>query len=83
MTIARHIYARAARDRLIDLLGLGETYPLRDLKVDEVQLTVSFDEPSAFKVEPAQEPCLILEDRQLRHLLAVRSGSETQESQDQ
>lgn len=55
MTIAKHLYARAARDRLIDLLGLGETYPLQDVSVQEQQLTVSFDEPSEVDVEPAQE----------------------------
>lgn len=54
MPIARHIHARAARDRLLDLLGLGETYPLRDVTVQEEQLTVSFDAPSAFQIEPAQ-----------------------------
>lgn len=55
MPIAKHIYARAARDRLIDLLGLGETYPLQDVTVEEEQLTVSFQGPSDFEVEPAQE----------------------------
>lgn len=54
MPIAKHIYARAARDRIIDLLGIGETYPLRDVTVDEEQLTVDFDRPSSFRVEPAQ-----------------------------
>jgi hypothetical protein len=53
--IAKHVYARATRDRIIDLLGLGETYPLRDVTVGEEQLTVDFDAPSAFDIEPAQE----------------------------
>ena len=30
-----HIHVRDARDRLIDLLGIGQTYPLRDLAVRE------------------------------------------------
>lgn len=55
MPIAKHIYTRAARDRLIDLLGLGETYPLQDVTVTEEQLTVDFQEPSEVDVEPAQE----------------------------
>src|SRR4051812_42853585 len=55
MPIAKHIYARAARDRVIDLLGLGETYPVRDVTVDEEQLTVDFEAPSSFEVEPAQD----------------------------
>jgi hypothetical protein len=55
MPIAKHIYARSARDRIIDLLGLGETYPLRDVRVEEGQLTVDFDSPSSFEIEPAQE----------------------------
>lgn len=55
MPIEKHIYARAARDRIIDLLGLGETYPLRDVTVEEEQLTVDFAAPSSFEIEPAQE----------------------------
>src|SRR4051794_29427868 len=55
MPIEKHIYARAARDRIIDLLGLGETYPLRDVPVEEEQLTVDFAAPSSFEIEPAQE----------------------------
>jgi len=54
MPIAKHIYARAARDRIIDLLGIGETYPVRDVTVDEEQLTVDFEGPSSFQIEPAQ-----------------------------
>src|SRR3954463_3147486 len=34
---------RDARDRVIDLLGLGETWPLRDLPVPDERLTVPFD----------------------------------------
>jgi len=55
MPIERHIYARAARDRILDLLGLGETYPVRDVTVDEEQITVDFEAPSSFDIEPAQQ----------------------------
>lgn len=55
MAIPKHVYAREARDRVLDLLGLGETYPVRDVTVDEEQLTVDFDSPSLFRIEPAQE----------------------------
>jgi hypothetical protein len=55
MPIEKHVYARATRDRIIDLLGLGETYPLRDVTVEEDQLTVDFNAPSKFEIEPAQE----------------------------
>src|SRR4026207_903313 len=59
MPIAKHIYARAARDRIIDLLGIGETYPVRDVTVDEEQLTVDFEGPSSSQTGPAprRPPC--------------------------
>jgi hypothetical protein len=52
---AKHILMRSARDRLIDLLGIGETYPLQDVPVQGEQLTVDFDKSSTFFVDPAQE----------------------------
>lgn len=45
---------RDARDRLIDLLGIGETYPLRDVDVQEEQLTVNFNEPANITIDPGQ-----------------------------
>nr|VFK77830.1 MAG: hypothetical protein BECKSD772D_GA0070982_100244 [Candidatus Kentron sp. SD] len=38
-----NIDVRDARDRLIDLLGIGETYPLLDLPVRDDQLMVPFE----------------------------------------
>ncbi len=49
-----HIHVRAARDRLIDLLGIGETYPLRDLAVPDDQLTVAFNTSANVPIEPSQ-----------------------------
>ncbi len=48
------IHVRAARDRLIDLLGIGETYPLRDLAVPDDQLTVAFNTSAKVPIEPSQ-----------------------------
>ncbi|HEX8115079.1 MAG TPA: hypothetical protein VF516_45435 [Kofleriaceae bacterium] len=50
----RHVHVRATRDRVIDLLGLGETYPLQDVAVEQDQLTVSFQQPTSFGIEPIQ-----------------------------
>jgi hypothetical protein len=34
---------------------MGQTYPVQDLAVEGEQLTVSFDQPSSFEVEPGQK----------------------------
>jgi hypothetical protein len=49
-----HLQVRDARDRLIDLLRIGETYPLRDLAVRDEQLTVAFNTSAKVPVEPSQ-----------------------------
>src|SRR5690242_315086 len=55
MATETHLHVRSARDRLIDMLRLGETYPLQDVAVEDEQLTVSFDgEPSGFEIDPGQ-----------------------------
>ncbi|APR88497.1 hypothetical protein A7982_13846 [Minicystis rosea] len=54
MTIARPIDVRCARDRVVDFLGLGETTPLRDVNVQEVQLTVNVGAPCEITIDPAQ-----------------------------
>jgi len=46
---------RAARDRMIDLLGLGETYPIRDLPVPNDRLRVSFNATAAIRVEASEK----------------------------
>lgn len=43
MMTTTHIQVRDTRDQLLDLLPFGNTYPLRDLTVDDQQLTVAFD----------------------------------------
>jgi hypothetical protein len=50
----RHLCVRDTRDRLIDLLGLGQTYPLRDLPVGDDQLTVPLDQPAKIPIELSQ-----------------------------
>jgi hypothetical protein len=49
-----HIQVRDARDRLIDLLGMGQTYPLRDVAVRDEQLTVAFNTRAKVPIEPSQ-----------------------------
>lgn len=52
--VITHIHVRDARDRLIDLLGIGQTYPLRDLAVRDEQLTVVFNTSAKVPLEPSQ-----------------------------
>ncbi len=53
-----HIHVRDARDRLIDLLGIGQTYPLRDLTVRDEQLTVAFNTTAKIPIENSQQGVL-------------------------
>jgi hypothetical protein len=46
---------REARNRMIDLLGLAETYPVRDLPVPNERLTVPFNATAAIKVEISEK----------------------------
>ncbi len=46
---------RAARDRMIDLLGLGETYPIRDLPVPNDRLMVAFDATATIRVQVSEK----------------------------
>ena len=50
---SKHLDVRDSRDRIIDLLGLGETYPLRDVAVSK-ELKVAYNKPTAVSVNPAQ-----------------------------
>ncbi|MFN0195043.1 MAG: hypothetical protein ACKVP5_24205, partial [Aestuariivirga sp.] len=45
---------RSARDRIIDLLGIGDTYPLTDLDVVADQLTVVFGGIAKIPIEDTQ-----------------------------
>src|SRR6185295_5439231 len=53
-----HIQVRDARDRLIDLLQFGQTYPLQDLAVRDEQLTVAFNTPAKIPIENSQKDVL-------------------------
>jgi hypothetical protein len=48
------ILLRSARDRLIDLLGIGDTYPLTDLHVVTDQLKVTYGYIAKVPIENAQ-----------------------------
>lgn len=50
----RAIELRGARDRLIDVLGIGETYPLADTSVTAKQLTVDYGESATVLIDPSQ-----------------------------
>ncbi|MFQ5588586.1 MAG: hypothetical protein ACE5F7_07085 [Nitrospiria bacterium] len=63
----KDIPIRDARDRLIDLLGFGETYPLRDLPILDERLTVPFKSSAKIPIEAAQSDVLYrLYDREDR-----------------
>ena len=49
------IQVRGSRDRLIDLLGLGLTYPLQDPEVDDSKLKVPYEDVAHVPVDPGQE----------------------------
>jgi hypothetical protein len=46
---------REARNRMLDVLGLGETYPVRDLPVPNERLTVAFNDTAAIKIESSEK----------------------------
>jgi hypothetical protein len=54
MAATYHLPLRDRRDRLIDMLGFGQTYPLRDLAVRDEQLTVAFNTPAEIPIENSQ-----------------------------
>lgn len=51
----RAIDLRGARDRVIDLLHLGETYPIADTDVHAESLTVGFGMSPTLSIDPAQK----------------------------
>ena len=53
-----HKHMRAARDRLIDTLGIGKTYPLRDLDLTEDLIKVPFKTPAKIAIEISQPDVL-------------------------
>ncbi len=54
MSVTTQILLRAGRDRVIDLLGLGETYPLQDTAVSADRLTVAFGTSAKITIFPGQ-----------------------------
>lgn len=57
---------RAARNRMIDRLGLGETYPVRDLPVPNDRLMVPFNGAAEIRVEDSE--------RQVAYALRDKNG---------
>lgn len=68
-----HIHLRDTRDRLIDLLGLGQTCPLRDLAVSHEKLTVAHDTVARIPIEDSQLGVLYQLHR--KHQLFLRPGT--------
>ena len=54
MSATTQILLRAARDRVVDLLGLGETYPLQDVPVSADRLTVAVNMTAKISINPGQ-----------------------------
>ena len=54
MSGSEHFRARDARDELIELLGIGEAYPLRDLPVRDERLTVPYNKSASIPIEASQ-----------------------------
>jgi hypothetical protein len=54
MAASHEIRLREARDRVIDLLGIGETYPLTDLEVPAERLTTTYGGTARIVVRDAQ-----------------------------
>ena len=55
MAETTHVQVRDARDRLIDLLGFAQTFPLRDLEVRDDQLTVPFNTRAIVPISYSQK----------------------------
>ncbi|KAA3613645.1 MAG: hypothetical protein DWQ05_15295 [Calditrichaeota bacterium] len=58
MKAINHLHVRDARDRLIDLLKIGQTAPLRDLAVVDEPVIVAFDTPAQIPVNDSQRDVL-------------------------
>ncbi len=54
MSATTQILLRAARDRVVDLLGIGETYPLQDVPVSADRLTVAINTTAKISINPGQ-----------------------------
>ena len=54
METINHIQLRDARDRMIDLLGIGKTFPLRDLPIRDEQLTVTYKTTAIIPIDYSQ-----------------------------
>ena len=54
MNTLDNIPTRSARDRVIDLIGMGDTYPLTDLNVVADQLKVAYGRTAKIPIEHAQ-----------------------------
>ncbi len=65
MSDSKNLGLRDSRDRIVDLLGIGETYPLRDLGVSE-ELVVPFHSNARLIVSDSQ--------RQVRYELRDHAG---------
>ena len=53
MSESKHLEQRDSRDRLIDILGIAETSPLRDVVVSD-ELKVQFQRAARITISPGQ-----------------------------
>lgn len=71
----KQLRARDSRDRLIDILGFGKTYPLRDLQVRDDRLTVPFDNSAKVPIDTTQRDVSYrLEDKRTGEPITRREG---------
>jgi len=80
MSATTQILLRAARDRVVDLLGIGETYPLQDVSVSADRLTVAVNMTAKISINPGQSDVTYsLRDRNEKAVSTdtVGTGAET------
>jgi len=76
MSATTQILLRATRDRVIDLLGVGETYPLQDTAVGQDRLTVAFGTSAKVSIFPGQtDVTYTLHDAQDKAASAATAGT--------
>src|ERR1700761_9487719 len=76
MSATTQVVLRAARDRLIDLLGIGETYPLQNVAVSADRLTVAITTSAKISISPGQtDVTYVLRDHTEKTVSAETQGT--------
>ncbi|HEY4899326.1 MAG TPA: hypothetical protein VIH91_00775 [Terriglobales bacterium] len=76
MSATTQILLRAARDRVVDLLGLGESNPLQDVPVSADRLTVAINTTAKISIDPGQaDVTYSLRDRNDKSVSSDNAGT--------